>query len=50
MNANELAELKKQVTELLDKGWIRPSTRMYGAPVLFVKMPDGSLRWFSDVH
>ena len=33
----EMAELKKQLRELLDKGFIRPSVSPWGAPVLFVK-------------
>ena len=33
----EMAELKKQLEELLDKGFIRPSVSPWGAPVLFVK-------------
>ena len=40
----ELVELKKQLQELLDKGLIRPSVSPWGAPVLFVKKKDGSLR------
>jgi hypothetical protein len=39
----ELAELKKQLQELLDKGFIRPSTSPWGCPALFVKK-DESLR------
>jgi hypothetical protein len=39
----ELAELKKQLQELLDKGFIRPSTSPWGCPPLFVKK-DESLR------
>ena len=37
MPPNELAELKKQLQELLDKGCIRPSTSPWGCPALFVK-------------
>ena len=37
MPPNELAELKKQLQELLDKGYIRPSTSPWGCPALFVK-------------
>ena len=37
----ELAKLKKQLQELLDKGFIRPSVSPWGAPVLFVKKKDG---------
>ena len=45
---NELEELKSQLTDLLDKGFIRPSTSPYGAPVLFVKKKDGTLRMCID--
>jgi hypothetical protein len=40
----ELKEFKKQLQELLDKGFIRPSVSPWGAPVLFVKKKDGSMR------
>ena len=40
----EMAELKKQLEELLDKGFIRPSVSPWGAPVLFVKKKDGNFR------
>ena len=40
MPPNELAELKKQLQELLDKGYIRPSTSPWGCPALFVKKKD----------
>ena len=39
----ELAELRTQLDDLLDKGFIRPSTSPWGAPVLFVKKHDGTL-------
>ena len=39
----ELKELKAQLQELLDKGFIRPSVSPWGAPVLFVKKKDGSM-------
>ena len=39
----KLRELKEQLQELLDKGFIRPSTSPWGAPVLFVKKKDGTL-------
>ena len=39
----ELKELNEQLKELLDQGFIRPSTSPWGAPVLFVKKKDGSL-------
>lgn len=48
MSPLEQAEAKKQVTELLAKGWIRPSTSPYGAPVLFVGKADGTLRMCVD--
>ena len=44
----ELKELKAQSEELLNKGFIRPSTSTWGAPVLFVKKKDGSLRLCID--
>ncbi|KAJ8764497.1 hypothetical protein K2173_006237 [Erythroxylum novogranatense] len=40
----ELRELKAQLQELLDKGFVRPSVSPWGAPVLFVKKKDGMLR------
>jgi hypothetical protein len=44
----ELAELKKQLQELLDKGFIRPSTSPWGCPALFVKKKGESLRLCID--
>ena len=44
----ELKELKEQLEELLDKGFIRPSTSLRGVPVLFVKKKDGTLRLCID--
>ena len=40
MASVELQELKFQLQELLDKGFIRPSTSPWGAPVLFAKKKD----------
>jgi RNase H-like domain found in reverse transcriptase/Reverse transcriptase (RNA-dependent DNA polymerase)/Integrase zinc binding domain/Chromo (CHRromatin Organisation MOdifier) domain/Retroviral aspartyl protease len=48
MSYLELDELKKQLMELLEKGFIRPSKSPFGAPVLFVKKKDGSLRLCVD--
>ncbi|XP_076933094.1 uncharacterized protein LOC143598882 [Bidens hawaiensis] len=44
----ELKELKKQLDELLEKGIIRPSSSPWGAPILFVKNKDGSMRMCID--
>ena len=44
----ELQELKVQLKEMLDKGFIRPSVSPWGAPVLFVKKKDGTLRLCID--
>jgi hypothetical protein len=44
----ELAELKKQLQEFLDKGFIRPSTSPWECPALFVKKKDESLRLCVD--
>ena len=48
MAASELAELKKQLEELQRIGFIRPSSSPWGAPVLFVKKKDGSMRLCVD--
>ena len=48
MTPLELKELKIQLQELLDKGFIRPSVSPWGAPVLFVKKKDGSMRLCID--
>ncbi|XP_058189421.1 uncharacterized protein LOC131307009 [Rhododendron vialii] len=44
----ELRELKTQLQELLEKGFIRPSTSPWGAPALFVKKKEGTLRLCID--
>ena len=44
----ELQELNVQIQELLDKGFIRPSTSQWGASVLFVKKKDKTLRLCID--
>ncbi|KAL0543974.1 hypothetical protein IC582_019084 [Cucumis melo] len=44
----ELKEMKVQLQELLDKGFIRPSASPWGAPVLFVKKKDESMRLYID--
>jgi hypothetical protein len=49
MASNQLAELKEQLQELLDKGYIYPSASPCGAPVIFVPKKDGRQRiaWIS---
>ena len=44
----ELKELKLQLQELLEKGFIRPSVSPWGAPVLFVMKKDGTLQLCVD--
>ena len=44
----ELTELSVQLKDLLEKGFIRPSVSPWGAPVLFVKRKDGTLRMCID--
>jgi hypothetical protein len=48
MPINELVELKKQIAELQSKGFIRPSSSPWGAPVLFVKKKDGTQQMCAD--
>ncbi|GJU32961.1 putative reverse transcriptase domain-containing protein [Tanacetum coccineum] len=47
---SEMKELSEQLQELSDKGFIRPSSSPWGAPVLFVKNKDGSFRMCIDYH
>ncbi|GKA85122.1 hypothetical protein Tco_0806776 [Tanacetum coccineum] len=47
---SEMKELSIQLQELLEKGFIRPSSPPWGAPVLFVKKKDGSFRMCIDYH
>ncbi|KAI3772311.1 hypothetical protein L6452_03493 [Arctium lappa] len=44
----KMKEMMTQLQELLDKGFIRPSTSPWGAPVLFVQKKDGSMRMCID--
>ena len=48
MTANDLEEIKKKIKELLEKGYIRPSSSPWGAPMLLVENKDGSLRMVVD--
>ena len=45
---HELEALRKQLDDLLEKGLVEPSCSPYGAPVLFVKKKDGSMRMCID--
>jgi hypothetical protein len=38
----QLVELKEQIKELLEKGYIRPSSPPWGAPTIFVLKKDGT--------
>nr|GEW36791.1 putative reverse transcriptase domain-containing protein [Tanacetum cinerariifolium] len=48
LDTSKMQELSNQLQELIDRGFIRPSTSPWGAPVLFVKKKDGSFRMCID--
>jgi hypothetical protein len=48
MPRDHLLEVRKQVVDLMDKGWIRASSSPAGAPVLLAKKPDGGWRFCVD--
>ena len=48
MPPKELAELKTQLRELIEKGFIRPSSSPWGCPAIFVKKKDETLRLCVD--
>ena len=48
LSALENVEIKKQVQELLDQGFIRPSTSSCGSPIVLVRKKDGSWRMCID--
>jgi hypothetical protein len=50
MAPSELKELKEQLQELLDRGFIRPSVSPWGAPVLFVRKNDGSMHKYRELN
>jgi hypothetical protein len=50
MTTPKLAKLKEHIKELLEKGFIYPSSSLWGAPVIFVLKKDGSQRLWVDYH
>jgi hypothetical protein len=50
MVTNQLAKLKEQLQELLDKGYIHPNASPWGALVIFVPKKDGTQRMCVDYH
>jgi hypothetical protein len=46
----ELAKLKEHIKELLEKGFIRPSSSPWGAPMIFVPKKDDTQRLCVDYH
>jgi hypothetical protein len=50
MTTTELGELKEHIKELLEKGFICPSSSPWGAPMIFVPKKDGTQRLCVDYH
>ena len=50
MNILEINQLKSQLKELMDKNYIRPSVSPWGAPIIFVKKKDETMRLCIDYH
>ena len=50
MALRELAEMKKRLEELMEKGFIHPSSSPWGCPAIFVKKKDDTLRMCVDYH
>ena len=48
MSPAELEEVKRQLQDLLERGWIQPSSSPYGAPILFARKKGGALRMCVD--
>ena len=50
MLEDELLAVKHTISDYIDKGWIRPSSSSYGAPVLVIRKKMGELRIVIDYH
>jgi hypothetical protein len=50
MATPELAKMKKHIRELLEKGFICPSSSLWGAPMIFILKKDGIQRLCMDYH
>jgi hypothetical protein len=50
MATPELAELKEHIKELLEKGFIHPSSSPWGAPMIFAPKKDGTQRLCVDYY
>jgi hypothetical protein len=50
MAPKELVEMKKQLEELLDRGFIHPNSLPWGCPAISIKKKDGTLRMCVDYH
>jgi hypothetical protein len=50
MATEQLAELKEHIKELIEKGYIHPSSTPRGVPVIFVLKKDGTQRLCMDYH
>ena len=48
VSAAELAKVRHQLDEYLEKSWIRPSSSPYGAPIVFIRKKTGELRMTVD--
>ena len=48
MSEAELRKVRTQLEEYLEKGWVRPSSSSWGAPVLFARKKDSTLRMCID--
>ena len=48
MSPAEMSEVRRQLDDYLAKGFIQPSTSPYGAPILFARKKDGTLRMCVD--